>query len=91
MAIAQYSMATAAQFVGRELGASDWVTVDQDRINFGIRLNDGHHIELIVANDPDDAAWPSRAEAVLIVARFERAACGSKLIEVRRAGGWTLA
>ena len=33
MAIAQYSMATAAQFVGRELGASDWVAVDQDRIN----------------------------------------------------------
>ena len=26
-------MATAAQFVGRELGASNWVTVDQDRIN----------------------------------------------------------
>jgi len=26
-------MATAAQFVGRELGTSDWVTVDQDRID----------------------------------------------------------
>jgi len=33
MAIPQYSMATAAQFVGRELGASDWVAVDQDRID----------------------------------------------------------
>src|SRR5262245_16686738 len=33
MAIAQYLMATAPQFVGRELGASDWVTVDQDRID----------------------------------------------------------
>jgi acyl dehydratase len=32
MALADYSMATAAQFVGRELGASDWVVVDQDRI-----------------------------------------------------------
>jgi acyl dehydratase len=33
MALAGYSMATAAQFVGRELGVSDWVVVDQDRIN----------------------------------------------------------
>jgi len=33
MTMAQYSMATAPQFVGRELGASDWVTVDQDRID----------------------------------------------------------
>ena len=33
MAIPQYSMATAPQFVGRELGASGWVAVDQDRIN----------------------------------------------------------
>jgi len=28
-----YSMETAQDFVGRELGVSDWVTVDQDRIN----------------------------------------------------------
>ena len=33
MTIAHYSMATAPQFVRRELGASDWVTVDQDRID----------------------------------------------------------
>jgi acyl dehydratase len=33
MAMRHYAMATAAQFVGRELGASDWVTVDQDRID----------------------------------------------------------
>ena len=33
MAIPQYGMNTAAQFVGRELGASDWVAVDQDRID----------------------------------------------------------
>jgi acyl dehydratase len=33
MAVAQYSMATVAQFVGRELGTSDWVAVDQDRID----------------------------------------------------------
>jgi acyl dehydratase len=29
----QYSMATAAQFAGRELGASEWVALDQDRID----------------------------------------------------------
>jgi acyl dehydratase len=29
----QYSMATAPQFVGHDLGASEWVTVDQDRID----------------------------------------------------------
>jgi acyl dehydratase len=33
MAILQYSMATAPQFVGRELGTSGWVAVDQDRID----------------------------------------------------------
>jgi acyl dehydratase len=33
MAIAQYNMATVAQFVGRELGTSDWVAVDQERID----------------------------------------------------------
>jgi acyl dehydratase len=32
-AMMQYSMSTVAQFVGREFGASDWVTVDQDRID----------------------------------------------------------
>jgi acyl dehydratase len=30
---AQYSMATVADFAGRELGTSNWVSVDQDRIN----------------------------------------------------------
>ena len=29
----QYSMTTAPDFVGRDLGVSDWVTVDQQRIN----------------------------------------------------------
>jgi acyl dehydratase len=31
--IPDYSMTTAARFVGRELGTSDWVTVGQDRID----------------------------------------------------------
>jgi acyl dehydratase len=33
MATPSYSMSTAAQFVGLELGVSDWVVVDQDQIN----------------------------------------------------------
>ena len=33
MAMAHYSMASALQFVGRELGESGWVTIDQDRID----------------------------------------------------------
>ncbi len=33
MAIPNYSMATAAQFAGRELGTSEWVAVNQDRID----------------------------------------------------------
>ena len=33
MAIAQYCMATVSQFVGHDLGASEWVVVDQDRID----------------------------------------------------------
>ena len=31
--IPHYTMTTAPQFVGRELGVSDWVTVGQDRID----------------------------------------------------------
>jgi acyl dehydratase len=50
MAIAQYSMATATQCVGRELGASDWVTVDQDRINaFAACTGDRQWIHVDVA------------------------------------------
>jgi acyl dehydratase len=33
MAIEGYTLATINEFVGRELGVSDWVTVDQERIN----------------------------------------------------------
>jgi len=33
MAIPRYAMSTATQFVGRELGVSDWVAVDQERID----------------------------------------------------------
>jgi len=33
MTILDYTMTTAPRFVGRELGTSDWLTVDQDRID----------------------------------------------------------
>jgi acyl dehydratase len=33
MALHEYTMTTAPLFVGRELGASDWVAVGQDRID----------------------------------------------------------
>ena len=33
MSITEYSLATIGQFVGRELGVSDWVVVDQARID----------------------------------------------------------
>jgi acyl dehydratase len=33
MEIPNYNMTTIPQFVGRELGVSDWVTISQDRIN----------------------------------------------------------
>src|SRR5262245_53441539 len=33
MEMAKYCMATAPQFIGSELGVSDWVAVDQDRID----------------------------------------------------------
>ena len=33
MTILDYAMTTVPQFVGRELGSSAWVTVDQDRID----------------------------------------------------------
>src|SRR5215472_12435378 len=49
MAIPQYSMATAPQFVGHEFGTSDWVTVDQDRIDqFGACTGDRQWIHVDV-------------------------------------------
>src|SRR5262245_66603905 len=49
MAMAQYSMASAPQFVGRELGASGWVAIDQDRINaFAVCTGDRQWIHVDV-------------------------------------------
>jgi acyl dehydratase len=48
--MAQYSMASAPQFVGRELGASEWVAVDQDRIDaFAACTGDRQWIHVDVA------------------------------------------
>jgi acyl dehydratase len=50
MAMAQYTMASAPQFVGRELGASGWVVVDQDRIDaFAACTGDRQWIHVDVA------------------------------------------
>src|SRR5215472_10032901 len=50
MAIAQYCMATAPQFVGRELGASGWVMVDQNCIDaFAACTGDRQWIHVDVA------------------------------------------
>src|ERR1700739_1800482 len=45
----QYSLATAPAFVGRDLGVSDWVTVDQDRIDqFAVCTGDHQWIHVDV-------------------------------------------
>jgi acyl dehydratase len=50
MAIQNYTMATAPQFVGRELGVSGWVTVGQDRIDqFAACTGDRQWIHIDVA------------------------------------------
>ena len=50
MSIPQYTMASAPQFVGRELGVSDWVAVDQERIDaFAACTGDRQWIHVDVA------------------------------------------
>jgi acyl dehydratase len=58
MTMAQYSMATAAQFAGRELGASDWVALDQDRIDaFAACTGDRQWIHIDVARARRDSPF----------------------------------
>lgn len=40
MPIAGYTMSTVREFIGRELGASGWRTIDQDRIDAFARCTD---------------------------------------------------
>ena len=50
MANTQYTMATAPQLVGGELGVSDWVMVDQQRIDaFAACTGDRQWIHVDVA------------------------------------------
>jgi acyl dehydratase len=50
MTTPQYTIASAPQFVGRELGASGWVMVDQDRIDaFAVCTGDRQWIHVDVA------------------------------------------
>src|SRR5262245_39482446 len=50
MAMAQYSMASAPRFVGREFGASGWIAVDQDCIDaFAACTGDRQWIHVDVA------------------------------------------
>jgi acyl dehydratase len=50
MTMAQYTMASTPQFVGHELGASEWVAVDQDRIDaFAACTGDRQWIHVDVA------------------------------------------
>jgi acyl dehydratase len=54
----QYSMATAAQFAGRELGASAWVALDQDRIDaFAACTGDRQWIHIDVARARRDSPF----------------------------------
>ena len=49
MTVLDYTMATAPQFVGRELGVSDWLTVGQDRIDqFAVCTGDRQWIHVDV-------------------------------------------
>ena len=49
MTILDYSMTTAPQFVGRELGATEWITVGQDRIDqFAVCTGDHQWIHVDV-------------------------------------------
>src|ERR1700745_949638 len=56
--MAQYSMASAPQFVGRELGASKWVELDQDRIDaFAACTGDRQWIHIDVARARRDSPF----------------------------------
>ena len=53
-----YRYQTIQQFVGRELGVSDWLTIDQDRINRFADCTDDHqwiHVDLERARE--ESPW----------------------------------
>ncbi len=53
-----YSYQTIQQFVGRELGVSDWLTIDQDRINHFADCTDDHQwIHVDVERARRESPW----------------------------------
>jgi len=58
MALDGYNYHTIQQFVGRELGVSDWVTIDQDRINAFADCTDDHQwIHVDVQQAQQKSPW----------------------------------
>ena len=58
--MAEYCMATAPQFIGSELGVSDWVAVDQDRIDrFAACTGDRQWIHVDVERARRESPWGS--------------------------------
>ena len=61
MTIPNYSMATVPQFVGRSLGISEWVTVDQDRIDqFATCTGDRQRIHVDVERAKRESPFGAR-------------------------------
>ena len=62
MAMPDYTMATAPQFVGRELGVTDWVTVGQDRVDqFAACTGDQQWIHVDVERAKRESPFARRA------------------------------
>ena len=62
MAIAQYCMVTAPQFVGRELGASDWVAVDLKRASYLDRRSSASTAAIPLARLLRSGGWSTALE-----------------------------
>ena len=75
-------LASGVELAGDHPGLLLTFSADEDRVHFGVRLVDGHHWEFTMANEPGDGLWPSRAETLPIVARFERVNGGAKLVQL---------
>src|SRR6478736_8040483 len=81
MRTAQYCMATAPQFVGRELGASGWVAVDQDRIDaFSACTGDRQWIHVDVARATRESPFGGPiAHGYLTLSLLPKLAAGASL------------
>jgi acyl dehydratase len=70
MAAEGYALATIQEFIGRELGVSAWLTIDQERINqFAACTGDDQWIHVDVARAGRESAYGSTiAHGYLILA-----------------------